>query len=543
MDDNLLRKLKDWRQTRASAEGVPLFRILSNKALEDIAGLKPSSKEELMKVNGIKDKRFDKYGLSLLNIVNDDTNFIDAKEEGADGKPLSISEYLNLLNGKLILCQAKICGEISSLDIRNSALYFSLKDSIDGSAINCLMWKSAYMLCGINFEIGMEIILEGYPDIYKSTGRLSFKTSSAELVGEGTLKKQYELLKAKLQKEGLLDISRKRPLPNFPQKIGLITSKSGAAIGDFQMNLGRYGFKVTLIDSRVEGQLAVRELLSAIRSFERRDIEVLVLIRGGGSFESLLPFNNEILAREVAKFPVPVLVGVGHERDISLIGLVADIAVSTPTAVAQTLNEPWQEAIAEVQLNRQKLLSKFTSVLAKNRADIQGGFQTIKEYFRGIFENFNNTEQAFLRGMTVFRARIFELKKQMERFPTVTRREMKNLFNQSRERVLVALRAPINYLTRAIRLVSMGIRFDTARQIFEGSISNARNSLISLEKLLETNNPERQLKLGYSIVRIGNAVARSIKNIKKGDIAQIQMQDGTFKSEVSEIRAHFKINE
>ena len=120
---------------------------------------------------------------------------------------------------------------------------------------------------------------------------------------------------------------------------------------------------------------------------------------------------------------------------------------------------------------------------------------------------------------------------------------MKNLFNQSRERVLVALRAPINYLTRAIRLVSMGIRFDTARQIFEGSISNARNSLISLEKLLETNNPERQLKLGYSIVRIGNAVARSIKNIKKGDIAQIQMQDGTFKSEVSEIRAHFKINE
>ena len=104
---------------------------------------------------------------------------------------------------------------------------------------------------------------------------------------------------------------------------------------------------------------------------------------------------------------------------------MADIAVSTPTAVAQTLNEPWQEAIAEVQLNRQKLLSKFTSVLAKNRADIQGGFQTIKEYFRGIFENFNNTEQAFLRGMTVFRARIFELKKQMERFPTVTRREMK----------------------------------------------------------------------------------------------------------------------
>lgn len=487
----------------AVAEGVPSFRILSNRILEDIAYLKPSNKDELTEINGIKDKRFDKYGSAILSVVNviDDTNLIDSKPEKADDKPLSISEYLNFLNGKLISCQAKIRGEISSLDIRDNVLYFSLKDSVDGSAINCLMWKNTYALSGIKFEVGMEIILGGYPDIYKPTGKLSFKTSSAELVGEGALKKQYEQLKAKLQKEGLLDIARKRPIPVFPQKIGLITSKSGAAIGDFQMNLGRYGFKVTLIDSRVEGQLAVKELLSAIRSFKNRGIDTLVLIRGGGSFESLLPFNNEILAREVAKFPVPVLVGVGHERDISLVGLVADKTVSTPTAAAQTLNESWKQAIAKVQLDKQKLFSKYASVLSKNRTDIHIGFQAIKEFFIAIFKNFNNTEQAFLRGIILFRARISELKKSVNTFPSIARRGMKSLFDQ------------------------------------------VKKILISLEKIIEINNPERQLKLGYGIVRIGKAVVRSVENIKKGETVEIQLQDGFFKSDVSAIRINLKIDE
>lgn len=501
MDNELLQKLKDWRQKIATSEGIPSFRIFSNRTLEDIAYLKPSNKNEFIEIKGIKDKKFDKYGTALLNMINENTNFIDIKKEDMEEKPFSISEYLNFLNGKLISCQAKIRGEISSLDVRDNVLYFSLKDSIDGSAINCLMWKNAYALCGIEFEIGMDIILGGYPDIYKPSGRLSFKTSVAELVGEGALKKQYEQLKVKLQKEGLLDISRKRPIPIFPHKIGLITSKTGAAIGDFQMNLGRYGFKVALIDSRVEGQSAVKELLNAIRSFKNRDIDTLVLIRGGGSFESLLPFNNEVLAREVAKFPVPVLVGVGHERDVSLVGLVADKTVSTPTAAAQTLNESWRQAIAKVQLNQQKIFSKYANVLSKNNANIHNCFQAIKEYFAAIFKNFNNTEQAFSRGIMLFEARISELKKSVNAFPSVARRGMKSIFDQ------------------------------------------VKKILISLEKIIEISNPERQLKLGYGIVRIDKSVVRSVENIKKGETVEIQLQDGFFKSDVSAIRNNLKIDE
>lgn len=501
MDNDLLQKLKDWRQKISTNEGVPSFRIFSNRTLEDIAYLKPSNKDELIEINGIKDKKFDKYGTVLLNMINDNTNFIDTKKEDTKEKPFSISEYLNFLNGKLISCQAKIHGEISSLDVRDNVLYFSLKDSTDGSAINCLMWKNAYALCGVEFEVGMEIILGGYPDIYKPTGRLSFKTSFVEMVGEGALKKQYEQLKAKLQKEGLLDISRKRPIPIFPHKIGLITSKTGAAIGDFQMNLGRYGFKITLIDSRVEGQLAVKELLNSIRSFKNRDIDTLVLIRGGGSFESLLPFNNEMLAREVAKFPVPVLVGVGHERDVSLVGLVADKTVSTPTAAAQILNESWRQAIAKVQLDQQKIFSKYSNTLLKNNANIRNGFQTIKEYFVTIFKNFNDTEQSFLRGMTFFRARISELNKNTDAFLSIAYRGMRGMFSQ------------------------------------------VKKTFISLEKIIEINNPERQLKLGYGIVRIGKAVVRSVENIKKGETVEIQLQDGFFKSDVSSIRINLKIDE
>ena len=125
----------------------------------------------------------------------------------------------------------------------------------------------------------------------------------------------------------------------------MITSKQGAVIHDFLNNIGKFGFDIKMIDSRVEGQGAVEDLLAAIQTFRKKDIDVLVIIRGGGSMESLMPFNNELLVREVVGFPVPVLVGIGHDKDMPLVALAADRSESTPTAVANLLNESWERAL------------------------------------------------------------------------------------------------------------------------------------------------------------------------------------------------------
>src|SRR3989338_6447524 len=290
---------------------------------------------------------------------------------------LTVDEYLDSVNEGLAGLGGRVIGEVTEVQLYpgRNYLFFKIKDKENPALLSCFMWKRDYTLSGVELEAGLEIIISGAPSIYKPAGRLSFQTKTAELVGEGQLKKAYDELKARLDKEGIFREGRKRPLPTLPQKIGLITSKDGAAIGDFQVNLGRFGFKVMFVDSRVEGQLAVAELLGAIRTLKKQDIEILVLVRGGGSLESLLPFNNEALVREVAAFPVPVLVGVGHEKDVPLIALAADKTVSTPTATAQTLNDSWQRAATQVQLNQQKIHATFARALTSRRTTVERSFQ------------------------------------------------------------------------------------------------------------------------------------------------------------------------
>jgi exodeoxyribonuclease VII large subunit len=220
------------------------------------------------------------------------------------------------------------------------------------------MWARNYQLCGIALEVGMEVILNGHPNVYPNNGRLSFVADTVELVGEGALKKAYDELRKKLEAEGVFAAVRKRPLPEYPQRIGVITSMKGAVIHDFENNLGKFGFKVNVIDARVEGAQAVPSLLAAIHAMREivedegsrgAGIEVLIIIRGGGSLESLQAFNNEALVREVVNFPVPVIAGIGHDQDVPLMALAADYMTSTPTAAAHVLGRSWEEAYAKVR--------------------------------------------------------------------------------------------------------------------------------------------------------------------------------------------------
>ena len=361
---------------------------------------------------------------------------------------LSVSDYLDLVNGKLEELSAKIIGEVGkvTIDAKGHA-YFSMRDEKDNSVMSCIMWASKYRMFGIKLEEGMKIIAYGKPNMYKPSGRFSFVTETLEPAGEGELKKKYEELKAKLAKEGLFDESEKRPIPDYVQKIGIITSKQGAVLSDFLSNIGGHGFNIKMIDSRVEGAEAVADLLACINTFKKQDIEVLVIMRGGGSFESLQAFNNELLVREVAGFPVPVIAAIGHDKDVPLISLAADLGVSTPSIVTVALNDSWNKAELHLERFTKGIVSGFESVL---------------------------TNQKFL-------------------------------------------------INNAINIFTVG---------FSAVIRSIGQKLDSTEQLVQANNPERQLKRGYSISYVGDKVIRSIKEVKAGDNMNISVSDGIINSQV-----------
>jgi len=277
----------------------------------------------------------------------------------AGEKVFTIAEYIEILNVFFKSQSARIIGEISELKRAASGhVYFSIKDKENPGSLDAIMWARNYQLCGIALEVGMEVILNGHPNVYPNNGRLSFVADTVELVGEGALKKAYDDLRKKLEAEGVFAAARKRVLPDYIQRIGVITSMKGAVIHDFENNLGKFGFKVNVIDSRVEGAQAAAPLLAAIRAMREMvedegsrgtGIEALVIIRGGGSLESLQAFNNEALVREVMDFPVPVIAGIGHDQDVPLMALAADYMTSTPTAAAHLLSRSWQEAYAKVR--------------------------------------------------------------------------------------------------------------------------------------------------------------------------------------------------
>ncbi|MFC1629755.1 exodeoxyribonuclease VII large subunit [Patescibacteria group bacterium] len=396
------------------------------------------------------------------------------KNNSEDQKIFSVSGFIKFLNIGLKRSKAKIIGEVGEAKSGPTGhVYFTLKDEKDkGGMINCIIWRSRYSLYGIKLQEGMRIMAFGYPEIYPPSGRLSFIAETIEIAGEGELKKQYDELKKRLKEEGIFAEARKRPIPKYSQKIGVITSRQGAVLADFLNNIGNFGFKIKMIDSRVEGQTATKDLLASIRALRKKDIDVLVIIRGGGSLESLMPFNNELLVREVASFPVPVIAGIGHDKDEPLLALAADAAESTPTAVANLLNKSWQEALLLLERYERGILG----------------------YFAGIFEKYRRAERSLMISFGNFKNTLLNVK--------------------------------INLRNSA----------DKSFFGFESLLSRVDQQIRHAEKTVSSNNPERQLMLGYSIVRHSGRIIRTVQNARIGSNIDIRVSDGEINSEVKNVR-------
>ena len=227
-----------------------------------------------------------------------------------------------------------IVGEVSEVSIKAGykAVYFTVKD--DRSSLPCMMWMNRYHATGIVLNVGSLVEMTGRFTLYAAKGRMNFDAFTLRLAGEGNLRLQVANLARKLEAEGLMSAERKRPIPKYPEAIGLVTSPRGAAVHDVLRTLRRRypAATVRLAGVPVEGRDAPQ--LSSPGPGCRRpsDAEVMLLVRGGGSFEDLMTFNDEMLARAVAACPVPVVTGIGHEPDTSIADMVADFRASTPTA-------------------------------------------------------------------------------------------------------------------------------------------------------------------------------------------------------------------
>lgn len=433
-------------------------------------------------------------------------------------QPISVSEYIEFLNESLRDFYASIIGEVGQVSKSSKGhVYFSLKDQKKESVIYCVIWKGNYELYGIDLEDGMEIVATGYPDIYKPTGRLTFKADAIELVGEGALKRAYEELKKKLTNEGIFDIDKKRPMPDYPHTVGVITSIHGAVIHDFINNLGKYGFRAKIMDSSVEGQQAVKELLLSVKSFRKQDIDVLVIIRGGGSLESLVAFNNEALVREVSSFPVPVIAGIGHHLDVPLVSLAADAMESTPTATANLLNKSWEQAENTVQAYQRDIFEQYSHVLRETRAHLEGLISMIQEGLNLIFDSYREVERTLKTSISKVRYSIL-----------MNRKFIKAVVVSIKRGFLRSVRSFDNYINSVWAI--------SVQPGFASNLSSIDQTLEFFENTVRLNDPTRQLRLGYSITRHKGKVVRGIGDVQIGASLNTEVSDGLIDSEVKGVK-------
>jgi exodeoxyribonuclease VII large subunit len=262
-------------------------------------------------------------------------------------------------------------GEISNLSRPASGhVYFTLKDQT--ASLRCVIWRTAAVRLLVNLRNGQAVEAHGAVSLYERDGLYQLYIDTLRLAGEGWLYQEYLRLKARLEAEGLFDEARKRPVPEFPQRIGIVTSATGAALQDVLNTLaGRYRLaEVLLASAPVQGDDAPPKIVAALTRLETARPDVILLVRGGGSLEDLWAFNDESVVRAVAACTIPVVTGIGHETDFTLADFAADLRAPTPTGAAVLATPAAADLRASLGSQLLHLDSAAAAALAANRRDI-----------------------------------------------------------------------------------------------------------------------------------------------------------------------------
>ena len=392
----------------------------------------------------------------------------------------SVSDASALLKGvvETAFPQIRIRGELSQITRASSGhIYMTVKDA--GAAINAIIWRGT----PLPFQLadGLEVIVTGKFTTYPARSNYQIIVSEIEMAGVGAILKMLEERKKKLAAEGLFDASRKQTLPRFPSVIGIVTSPTGAAFQDICNRLReRFPVRVLLYPATVQGTTAAAEVAAGVKYFnDKNNVDVIIVARGGGSLEDLLPFSEEIVVRAVAESKIPIVSGVGHEPDWMLIDFAADVRAPTPTGAAEIVVPTKVSLIQEIETVWHRLHSNFSARLLNARARIES--IVIKSPRQLIME-------------------------QQQRLDD-TARTLGILYS--------------NKISSSHQLV---LRFDNLETPIKNRFEILNQKLIHFNQMLNSLSYKNVLNRGFAMIRTGNKIISHVSEFKRP--AQIEFSDG-----------------
>lgn len=392
-------------------------------------------------------------------------------------KTLSVTALNNyvkkIIDSDFILSNANVKGEISNFKMHSSGhLYFSLKD--EKSKINCIMFKG--YADSLNFvpKDGTNVIVKGKISVYEKEGAYQLYCHEMIQQGIGELYVAFQELKTRLEREGLFNPAHKRPIPKYPKRVGIITSPTGAAIRDIINVSTRRNKSVELLiyPALVQGENASEDIINGIEMLNKiKDVDVIILARGGGSIEELWAFNNEKLAYAVYNSKKPIVTGVGHETDFTIVDFVSDRRAPTPSAAAEIVIPSALELNSRIDNLKEYLISNISGV---------------------IKENYNKVQ----------------------------------ILNKS-----LNIHSPMNYIINQYNYIAN--LQDKLNYAINSNISMKKEKLSKIYALISAHNPLKVLSKGYAVIEDfkGNIISEK-EVLKKNDAIKITLKDGTVNTKI-----------
>lgn len=412
---------------------------------------------------------------------------------------IEITRYIkSKLEGDFALRNVKISGEVSDCkEDKKGHIYFTIKD--DAAVMSCAMWMSKRS-AGLDFKLekGQHIVVTGNIGVYERWGDYRLYADKIEKEGVGRLFEELEKLKLKLRAEGIFDGSHKKPIPRYPKKIGIITSRTGAVIEDIKRTAREANPYVQLIlySAIVQGADAAATLIRGIKRFEEEGVDTIIIGRGGGSTEDLWCFNDEKLARTVYSCRIPVISAVGHQTDRTLVDEVSDLSVATPTAAAMN-------AVPSLALAFNELDGFKDSISNKLQLRIDRMKSSIDKFEYGIRRQSPQMK-------------IKEVGRQIDNYSLSYNRLLSAKLDNY-DRVIIGSKQQLDRLMRA-------------------SYEALNKKFITITTEIEGKSPMKRLMGGYSYVEneAGENI-RSVKGLKQGERLNLVLADGSVKARVEEI--------
>lgn len=434
---------------------------------------------------------------------------------------LTVSEVNKIARQHLESIYVKVMGEISRLTTGYPYfVYFDLRDP--DALLPAIIPKQDFLNLDFSLQEGMLVVVEGTLTLFEKQGRYQIRVEQVRPFGEGEIQRRIEALKRKLAAEGLFDDAIKKPLPSFPERIGVITSPRGAAVRDVTVTLNKRfpPARIFIRGVLVQGMRAVEDIVGALEFFDKVfPVDVIILARGGGSLQDLEPFNSEQVARAIWRASVPVVTGIGHEPDVTIADLVADYRASTPTGAAQAAVPDRLEVLSSLE-------KTYNAILRRTSYRLQDLSQKLA-YF--------SSRPVFTRPGII-----------LERFFQIWERDARLLYESpsrgiktSGERIRALLQSSVykkpesvfsvweSRLALVLQAFSSAVRADVARR---------EQAIARLLAKLDALSPTAVLKRGYSITfnRKDNRIVKSSRDVEKGEEICVVLSEGWIGAEVLE---------